>query len=84
MNQTTRFVTAVRNDAGQLQMDVWEADGNGQLHRKGKALFGSVSNSSSIPKRIAIDTQGAGSNSGLSLFAVVEERPALSLWRQGL
>src|SRR5262249_3197305 len=40
--QSTRFVTAVRNASGNLQVDVWDVDGAGHLNRQGKATTGAV------------------------------------------
>jgi CubicO group peptidase (beta-lactamase class C family) len=60
LGQSSRIVTAVRNGSNQLQVDVWDVDGNGQLIRQGKGLFGSV-NASAFPfNSVAIDTSDEG------------------------
>jgi CubicO group peptidase (beta-lactamase class C family) len=53
MNQATRFVTAVRNASGLLQVDVWDVDSTGHLTRRGKATADAVS-ADSLKGKIAI------------------------------
>jgi hypothetical protein len=51
--QATRFVTAVRNGSGNLQVDVWDVDGAGNLTRRGKATADAVT-SEAYKNKIAI------------------------------
>ncbi len=60
LTQSARVVTALRNAAGKLQVNVWEVNNFGKLRRLGQASFGKVSSSTAIPTRIAIDTIGDG------------------------
>ncbi|HEX5735521.1 MAG TPA: serine hydrolase [Blastocatellia bacterium] len=58
--QSARVVAASRNGSGKLQVDVFDVNGFGNLEHKGIGVFGPVSNSISIPTRIALDTLGDG------------------------
>jgi CubicO group peptidase (beta-lactamase class C family) len=51
--QATRFVTAVRNGSGNLQVDVWDVDSAGNLTRRGKAVAEAVT-SENYKNKIAI------------------------------
>ena len=59
LDDTSRFVTAVRNGSGKLQVDVWDVNHAGQIERLGgEVTTFSVSSAASSVSKIAIDSWG--------------------------